>query len=62
MTKTKGLTLADLRGAQGRPPPQLPNSLNFMQFSEKFVGKIVCWRPPRGVGAPPGGNPESTTA
>ena len=27
------------------PPPEGPNSFNFMQFLRKF-GKIVCWRPP----------------
>ena len=42
--------MADLRGARGtRAPPGGPNSFNFMQFLGKF-GKIVCWRPPGGVG------------
>ena len=45
-------------GAGARAPPGHPNSFNFMQFSGKF-GKIVCWRPPWGVGAPPRGNPGS---
>ena len=49
------------------PPPRSPNSFNFMRFGffgENF-GKIVCWHPhpptPRGVGAPPRGNPGSAT-
>ena len=37
-----------------RAPPGGPNSFNFMQFLGKF-GKIVCWRPPWGVGAPSSG-------
>ena len=37
-----------------RPPPRGPNSFNFMQFSGK-IGKIVCWRLPRGVCAPSSG-------
>ena len=46
---------ADLRGARGMPPsPGGPNSFNFMQFLGNF-GKIVCWRPPWGVGAPSSG-------
>ena len=36
------------------PPPGGPNSFNFMQFLGKY-GKIVCWRPPWGVGAPSSG-------
>ena len=32
-----------------------------MQFLGNF-GKIVCWRPPPGVGAPTWGNPGSATA
>ena len=47
--------VADLGGAQGtRPPPGDQNSFDFMQFLGKF-GKIVCWRPPWGVGAPSSG-------
>ena len=48
--------VADLRGGARdvRPPPGGPNSFNFMQFLGKF-GKIVCWRPPWGVGAPSSG-------
>ena len=38
-------------GTREVPNPRGPNSFNFMQFLRKF-GKIVCWRPPRGVGAP----------
>ena len=33
------------------PPPERPNSFDFMQFLGKF-GKIICWRPPWGVDAP----------
>ena len=51
----KSLTVADLRGgtrdARPPPPPGGPNFFNFMQFLGKY-GKIVCWRPPLGVGAP----------
>ena len=39
-------SVADLGGA----PPGCPNSFDFMHFLEKF-GKIVCLRPPWGVGA-----------
>ena len=48
------VSVADLGGREGcaPPPPGHPNSFDFMQFSGKF-GKIVCWRPPWGVGAPP---------
>ena len=42
----------DSGGPKG--PPGGSNSFNFIQFLGKF-GKIVCWRPPRGVGAPPWG-------
>ena len=42
-----------------RAPPGGPNSFHFMQFLGNF-GKIVCWRPPWGVGAPRG-NPRSAT-
>ena len=35
-------------------PPRGPNSFNFMQFLGTF-GKIICWRPPWGVGAPSSG-------
>ena len=45
---------------QVQEPPGGPNSFNFMQFLGKF-GKIVCWRPPWGVDAPPRGNPRSAT-
>ena len=50
------------KGARGTraPSPGSPNSFNFMQFLGKFC-KIVSWRPPWGVGAPPRGNPGSTT-
>ena len=41
------------KGLEGRPPWG-PNSFNFIQFLGKF-GKIVCWRPPWGVGAPSSG-------
>ena len=41
-------------GAKDACPPGGPNSFNFMQFSGKY-GKIVCWRPPWGVGAPSSG-------
>ena len=42
-------------GREGRaPPPGGPNSFNFMQFFGKF-GNFVCWRPPRGAGAPSSG-------
>ena len=42
-------------GRRGRaPPPGGPNSFNFMQFLGK-IDKFVCWRPPRGVGAPSSG-------
>ena len=53
--------VADLGGHEGHtppPPPGRPNSFDFMQFSGKF-GKIVCWRPPWGVGTPTWGNPGS---
>ena len=29
------------KGREGRAPPQLPNSFNFMQFLGNF-GKIIC--------------------
>ena len=48
------------KGARGMRAPRDPNSFNFMQFLGKF-GKIVCWRPPLGVGPPPRGNPGSAT-
>ena len=35
------------------PPPRRPNSFDFMQFSGQF-GKIICWRPSRGVAPSPG--------
>ena len=46
--------VADLGGS----PPTVQNFLNFMQFFAKF-GKIICWRPPRGLAPPPSGNPGS---
>ena len=49
------------KGSREGRPPGGPNSFNFMQFLGKF-GKIVCWHLPRGVGAPPWGNPGSATA
>ena len=53
------LTLADIRG--GAPSsPWGPNSFNFMQFLGKFA-KIVYWRLPWRVGAPPHGTPGSAT-
>ena len=36
------------------PGPGCPNSFNVMQFLGHF-GKIVCWCPPWGVGAPSSG-------
>ena len=48
------ISVADLGGR----PPTAQNFLNFMQFFAKF-GKIICWRPPRRVGAPPTGDPGS---
>ena len=38
-------------GAGGAHLPGCPNSFDFMQFLGQF-GKIVCWRPPWGFGAP----------
>ena len=35
----------------GAPPPTTEKFLNFMQFFAKF-GKIICWRPPRGLASP----------
>ena len=50
-----GKTVADLRGGRrGRAPPGGPNSFDFMQFLGNF-SKIVCWRPPWGVGTPSSG-------
>ena len=43
-------TVAGLGGARDAPP-RGPNSFNFMQFLAK-LGKIICFPPPRGVGAP----------
>ena len=49
------IAVADLHGKiLDERPPGGPNSFNFMQFLGKF-GKIVCWRPPWGVGAPSSG-------
>ena len=42
------------------PPPEGPNSFNFMQFLGNF-GKIVCWCPPGELAPPPRGNPGSAT-
>ena len=50
-------TVADLHSKildAPHPPPGGPNSFNFMQFLGIF-GKIVCWCPPWGVGAPSSG-------
>ena len=54
--------MADLHSKilDARPPPGGPNSFNFMRFLGNF-GKIVCWRPPWGVGAPSSGNPGPAT-
>ena len=63
-------SLVDISGGskgvrEGRtPPPQRPNSFNFMQFLGEF-GKIVCSRPPPPLEGsrppPPWGNPGSVT-
>ena len=45
-------------GAPGARPPTAQHFLNFMQFFKKF-GKIICWRPPRGLAPPPTENPGS---
>ena len=50
-SKFSGGSKGDARDAR---PPGGSNSFNFMQFLGKF-GKIVCWRPPWGVGAPSSG-------
>ena len=42
------------KGARGTRALGGPNSFNFMQFLGKF-GKIICWRPSWGVGAPSSG-------
>ena len=46
-------------GDTGTPPRSI-----FFHFYAVFgkIGQIVSWRPPSGVGAPPLGNPGSTTA
>ena len=46
--------VADLRGVRGMRAPWGRKSFNFVQFLGKF-SKIVCWRPPWGVGAPSSG-------
>ena len=50
-------TVADLRGGAGDAPPP-PPGVQILSISCSFLGnfgKIVCWRPPRGVGAPSSG-------
>ena len=58
-TVQQTLTCENSGGSKGgrrghAPPPGGPNSFDFMQFLGNF-GKIVCWRPPWGVGAPSSG-------
>ena len=49
-------------GSKGgaRDTPRGPNSFNFMQFWD-YLAKSYVDAPPRWVGAPPRGNPGSTT-
>ena len=42
----KNKTLRILKGHYGRTPPLGPTFVNFMQFSEKKMAKIICLRPP----------------
>ena len=55
------ISVADLRGARGMRAPRGSKFFQFHPFLGNF-GKIVCWRPLWGVGAPPRGNPGSATA